>query len=485
LVRGLTQLAFVSDSPEVGSSTPVGIIPRHVKGFPRATKLHGIRVTPERNASIPVDTSFGGGYAVGVSLFPVSHTVFQMARFITAHLIEKPAPGLPNRGADGSAKYGFNGGDMTQIITSQSVKAKARTSDYFHDLRKALNMACSVRSTVLASKRIVPALLASGMPEDEARIYAKAGIGYLFKGDKKAGEKTGGDEAEGIGSEVGEDEDKPAAKGKGRGKGDASSKKGIPTDDDLKSQTLVLGNEEIDAVIDFLRMAHKTGVPAKTLVSKDYAKKFGEFKEQQDKILNALWSKAGLDALLFGRMATSDVVKSIAHCVRVSAWMTTHPIRRSADFFVAQDTLRGDNEVGAGMMGTQDFTDGVYYGNVVIEMEALKRNLGNAGHLGIIVRHLLIIFEHLDPSAKVGSRGADAELIEMLVEVSDRAPRTILSTFADNPVDKPSEAAERMRTFIRERDKNVICPEHRAKAIICRSESPTTFLADVLAAAGL
>ena len=84
----------------------------------------------------------------------------------------------PNRGMDGLPKTMYYGGVLRSRVSSQCIKAALR--DEFDP--SSIGLDATVRSTMVAQKRIAPALIAKGLSEPAA-VAATNALMALFVGE--------------------------------------------------------------------------------------------------------------------------------------------------------------------------------------------------------------------------------------------------------------------------------------------------------------
>ncbi len=144
----------------------------------------------------------------------------------------------------------------------------------------------------------------------------------------------------------------------------AAEKKG-----ELKVKTLMfLSPAEVDAL-------------AKELAQ--IVKKDPKPKELQNGVAKACKSAALKDAAdiaIFGRMVASDHSLTLEGAGLFSHALSTHKADNDIDFFSAVDDLQPEEQAGAGMTGTLEFTSATYYRYVALNLDLLA----DAAHLGAL-----------------------------------------------------------------------------------------------------
>ena len=193
-------------------------------------------------------------------------------------------------------------------------------------------------------------------------------------------------------------------------------------------QVIVFGKPEITFLTDLAAELVKDD-PKET---KDAVESY--FKDRKNKgNLKALARGAGLDAALFGRMVTSDVMARYDAAVHVAHSFTVHEEEAEPDYFSALDDLvTEEGELGSGHINTTELTSGLFYTYVVVDLRQLVGNLSGDGDLArSTLQRLIHLIATVSPGAKLGATApyACAELV--LAESGERQPRTLANAFMD------------------------------------------------------
>ncbi|MFW6189814.1 MAG: type I-E CRISPR-associated protein Cas7/Cse4/CasC [Planctomycetota bacterium] len=157
---------------------------------------------------------------------------------------------------------------------------------------------------------------------------------------------------------------------------------------------------------------------------------------------------SGLDAAMFGRMATSDVLARGDAAVHVAHALTTHAEESESDYFSAVDELKaagGEGELGAGLINTSELTSGLFYGYVVVDVPLLVGNLeackredwleADRDLAAEVVRRMVHLVATVSPGAKLGSTAPYSYAECVFLEAGSAQPRTLANAFR-NPVDE-------------------------------------------------
>jgi len=162
------------------------------------------------------------------------------------------------------------------------------------------------------------------------------------------------------------------------------------------------------------------------------------------KNLKGLSLASGLDAALFGRMATSDVLARGDAAIHVAHAFTTHKGEAESDYFSAVDELRRDEpeesgEMGAGHINSQELTSGLFYSYVVIDVPLLVSNLEGCPReewtdadrtlAANVVERFVKLMATVSPGAKLGSTAPYSYAQCMIGEAGTAQPRTLANAF--------------------------------------------------------
>lgn len=156
--------------------------------------------------------------------------------------------------------------------------------------------------------------------------------------------------------------------------------------------------------------------------------------------LRGLQLASGLDAAIFGRMATSDVLARGDAAVHVAHAITTHEEESESDYFSAVDQLKTDSgELGGGHINSSELTSGLFYGYVVIDLALLVSNItgceqaawkqADRSLAAEVAERMIHLIATVSPGAKVGSTAPYSYAQLLLAEMGDAQPRTLANAF--------------------------------------------------------
>jgi CRISPR system Cascade subunit CasC len=326
-------------------------------------------------------------------------------RFLQLHVLTSYPAALLNRDDAGFAKRIPFGGVTRTRVSSQCLKRHWRTFDGTHGLHE-LGVPGSVRSRHTFERYIATPLVGEGIDRNVADAVTEALMAQVLGQSAKAKrKKDAGDDGE-IGLQTG--------------------------------QITVLGHPEVDYLLRIARAAAETVTDPK--------KAEGAVKAQLTpdgrKNLQTMKRAAGLDAALFGRMVTSDILARGDAAVHVAHAFTVHAENTESVYFSAVDDLLredDDTQLGSGHIGSAELTSGLYYGYVVVDLPLLVSNLEGCEPNGWesadrtlaaeVVDRLVRLVATVSPGAKKGSTAPYACAHLVLAETGTSQPRTFANAF--------------------------------------------------------
>lgn len=342
------------------------------------------------------------------------------SRFLQIHTLTSYPAALLNRDDAGFAKrLPFGGRDRTRI-SSQCLKRHWRRDDGPHALsslqHEGADVPMAYRSRRTFERYIYKPLLDDGVPEPMAREVVECLMAKVL-GESAA-----------------------TTKAKAKAKADKEAEEGEEKTGPRTKQVTVLGHPEVTFLL----------AEAKEICDQvDDAKAVkkavdGRFKKEAGKNLGALSRglALGLDAALFGRMITGDLLSRADAALHVAHAFTVHAADVEPDYFSAVDDLaQDDRELGSGHINTSELTSGLYYGYVVVDVPLLISNLTGCPQeqwqeqerdlAAEVVRRLVQLVATVSPGAKLGSTAPYAAAHLLMIEAGHAAPRTLANAFLE------------------------------------------------------
>ena len=332
------------------------------------------------------------------------------AGFLQVHTLTGYSAALLNRDDIGRAKrLPFGGCDRIRV-SSQCLKRHWREASGEWTLQD-LGAGKSIRSRRVFSDVIPERLLKQGLAA--ARIVdVLTPIRAAVLGESEKTRQAKKRNGEGEQGEPGPGQD---------GAADASAKVFEPLRTD---QVIVMGEPEISFLT---RLAGQLVRDDAAATGKAVAAYFKDKKGRDN--LKAVG--AGIDAAIFGRMVTSDLMARSDAAVHVAHSFTVHREEAEPDYFSALDDLvTAEGELGSGHINTSELTSGLFYSYVVIDLRQLVSNLAGDRTLAAeVLRRVVHLIATVSPGAKLGATApyACAELV--LAEAGVRQPRTLANAF--------------------------------------------------------
>ena len=146
----------------------------------------------------------------------------------------------------------------------------------------------------------------------------------------------------------------------------------------INPEELAKAEDEDDEVEDGKeeKATAKTKEKEKPLTAKLFTKKVSAIlKSPIKKVFGDEFVKDAADIAIFGRMVASDHSLTLEGAGMFSHALSTHKADNDLDFFAAVDDLQSQDEAGAGMTGTLEFTSATYYRYAALNLDLLKKHL--------------------------------------------------------------------------------------------------------------
>jgi CRISPR system Cascade subunit CasC len=355
-----------------------------------------------------------------------------MTRFLQIHSLSSYPGALLNRDDAGFAKRLPFGGETRTRISSQCLKRHWRTFEGENALSSlhGPELQGSVRSRQSFEKFVLEPLIASKAEPALARKVVESFMDEILgKSEKKKAE----DGADGA-----------AKKSKKKGEDSAEPKPEKKEEPLHTNQVTVIGRAELSYL---LNEAQK--LCAQKPSEKELAEHMKKIRENFKALKKAA---AGLDAALFGRMVTGDVLARGDAAVHVAHAFTVHKEHSENDYFSAVDDLLKDSgELGSGHINASELTSGLYYGYAVVDVPLLLKNLeGTSAPKDIaakVVEKLVHLIATVSPGAKLGSTAPYSYAHCVLVEAGKSQPRTLANAFLEPVSETPNLLANSYRAL--------------------------------------
>ena len=346
-------------------------------------------------------------------------------KFLQIHTLTSYPATLLNRDDAGFAKRLPFGGATRTRVSSQCLKYHWRHFEGENALYD-MDVPRSYRSRRTFNEMVVAPLVEYGYPQPLARATV-----YAIQKRVLNGKKAGKTDTKTL-LQPGEDDD--------------------PEDMLETGQITIFGRPELRYIIelaktrlDEIKEDHPHlwdgDAPAFGDEFDDVVERVRDFdKRDLKKALQGLELAAGLDAAMFGRMATSDVLARGDAAIHVAHSFTTHEQETERDYFLAADELKsGTGELGGGHINSAELTSGLFYSYQVVDIPLLVSNLTGTPRedwkeaerelAAEVVRRMVHLVTTVSPGAKLGSTAPYSRAQALLVEAGTSQPRTLANAF--------------------------------------------------------
>lgn len=319
-----------------------------------------------------------------------------MSLFVDVHVLQTVPPSCLNRDDANSPKTCTYGGVLRSRVSSQCWKRATRKDFETYLNRSQLGIRTRQVFTLLAER-----IAERGRSDDEATKLAESTLKLL--GLKTATKR---------------------------------SRKAEDEDPGVRSEYLVfLSNLQLDKLAG-LAVEHGSNLKA------------AEAKKAAD-------SSHSIDIALFGRMVADSADLNVEAAVQVAHALSTHQISTEFDFYTAVDDDNAEDETGAGMMGTIEFTSSTLYRYATVDLARLETNLGDREAMVRATEAFVRSFVESMPSGKRNSFGNGTLPNAVVVQVR-RRPINLSGAF-EEPVISGAQgyvqgSAEKLSRYAQEVD---------------------------------
>ncbi|MEQ9648623.1 MAG: type I-E CRISPR-associated protein Cas7/Cse4/CasC [Sandaracinaceae bacterium] len=360
-----------------------------------------------------------------------------MPQFLQIHTLTSYPASLLNRDDVGFAKRIPFGDSVRTRVSSQCLKRHWRTFDGDEGWHGISGAEMSVRSRRTFENHIVSPLIDDGVDPAVARAVGAALLELVLGSAPK----------EGAALESGQ-----------------VTVLGLPELRYLREEAASIA-QGIEAASAKKLVAEAKKATKQRAKDRDWKKNLHEMKRA-----------AGLDAALFGRMVTSDVLAAGDASIHVAHAFTVHGRKSESDYFSAVDELsQAEGEAGSGHINSTELTSGVFYGYVAVDFGQLVSNLegcppsdwgdANLSLAREVIGRFVRLVATVSPGAKRGSTAPYAYAHLVALEHGPAQPRTFANAFLDavRPTEDPIRRAyEKLAVHLGELDGASGAPGERA-----------------------
>ncbi|MCX2969487.1 MULTISPECIES: type I-E CRISPR-associated protein Cas7/Cse4/CasC [Streptomyces] len=330
------------------------------------------------------------------------------------HILQTVPPSNLNRDDTGTPKSAYFGGVRRARVSSQAWKRATR---------KAFNELLPPEELGVRTKKVAEALAERIIAQDEARKPVAIELA-----------------AEMLKTATGSTIDVPKRKGKNDDGSTAPE----------SSYLMFLSRRQLDALAE-LAIAG-SGPDGDVKAFKEHLKK----RENKDRSRQAVDTQHSVDIALFGRMVADAADLNVEAATQVAHALSVHKSDIESDYYTAVDDRSGDEESGAGMIGTVDFNSATLYRYAALDVDELQRNLG-AGlresespstPVEKAVTAFLEAFITSLPAGKINTFGNHTLPSAVIVKLRDRRPVSFVGAF-EKPVQKSPEGGFLQKSCLR------------------------------------
>ncbi len=298
-----------------------------------------------------------------------------MTTYIDFHVLQTLPPNNINRGEDGAPKTAFFGGVQRQRVSSQAMKSAQR---------KAFREHLDSQDLGVRTKRIVE------LVADE-----------MLRQDPSVSEEDAQQWAEGAFNKAGIKVARPKVK-KGEG--------ALPA---VSGYLVFLGRHQIQRLASVL--LERQGEPLS--------------KKEAQEIIDREHS---IDMALFGRMIADDAALNVDAACQYAHAIGVHEATPDFDYYTAIDDEQEREEIaGAGMIGTVEMMSSTMYRYATINVDQLKKNLGDDEAVKRAVEAFTTTFIESLPTGKQNSFAALTMPDLVAVMVRKGRPVSLVNAFED------------------------------------------------------
>ncbi|NBC03621.1 MAG: type I-E CRISPR-associated protein Cas7/Cse4/CasC [Bacteroidetes bacterium] len=361
-----------------------------------------------------------------------------LPKFLQIHTLTSYPGTLLNRDDAGFAKRLPFGGATRTRVSSQCLKYHWRNFEGENALHDVEDFEPTFRSRETFQRKLAMPLIEEGYPEPLVLAGTGALKAFLLSGKKETKSNVGNL----INPDDGEDAWEELETSQITIFGDPEMRYLR----DLVKSKLDEVKDELSVFWENDEVTEKETVSEAAEVMRDFDK--GDLKKN----LKGLKSASGLDAAMFGRMVTSDILARGDAAIHVAHAFTTHEEESESDYFTAVDELRRDEpeesgELGSAHINSTELSSGLFYNYVVVDVPLLISNLegverndwesADKSMAAEVARRLIHIITTVSPGAKLGSTAPYSYAQCLLVEAGNSQPRTLANAF-QQPVSKNS-----------------------------------------------
>lgn len=156
-------------------------------------------------------------------------------------------------------------------------------------------------------------------------------------------------------------------------------------------------------------------------------------EKDKNKLQEIIKNNPAIDISLFGRMVADDPSLNEDASAQVAHAISTHAIQTEFDFFTAVDDRSGDENAGAGMLGTIEYNSSTLYRYANVAVHELLNQLKDEESTVNTLKLFVKAFANSMPTGKVNSFANQTLPQLLLLEIREDRPVNFVNAF-ENPI---------------------------------------------------
>ncbi|MEU3309977.1 type I-E CRISPR-associated protein Cas7/Cse4/CasC [Nocardiopsis sp. NPDC006832] len=130
------------------------------------------------------------------------------------------------------------------------------------------------------------------------------------------------------------------------------------------------------AYLMFLSARQRDGLAELAVEGREDIKAFLKDKDNKARAKSIADTHHSVDIALFGRMVADGADINVDAAAQVAHAISVHEVENESDYYTAVDDKNPEEETGAGMIGTVEFNSATLYRYAAVDVDLLRRNLG-------------------------------------------------------------------------------------------------------------
>jgi len=180
--------------------------------------------------------------------------------------------------------------------------------------------------------------------------------------------------------------------------------------------------------------------------------RMGGGESVKSRVVKAITEKNSIDLALFGRMVADVPGFNVDACAQVAHAISVHAVDNEFDYYTAVDDHKvasGDEDAGAGMIGTVEFNSSTLYRYATVNVQQLATNLGSGTAVAGAVAAFIASFVKSLPTGKQNTFANRTLPDAVVITVRDDQPVNWVGAF-EKPIKgegRVSAASKALATY--------------------------------------